>query len=41
MTRLSIIIPSLNEASSLPPLLDALNAQTRRPDKFIVVGKLA
>jgi len=36
MTRLSIIIPSLNEANSLPALLDALAAQTRRPDEIIV-----
>jgi glycosyltransferase involved in cell wall biosynthesis len=36
MTRLSIIIPSLNEARSLPALLDALKAQTRKPDEIIV-----
>jgi glycosyltransferase involved in cell wall biosynthesis len=36
MTRLSVIIPTLNEARSLPALLDALNAQTRRPDEIIV-----
>ncbi len=36
MATLSVIIPALNEASSLPALLDALKAQTRRPDEIIV-----
>jgi glycosyltransferase involved in cell wall biosynthesis len=34
--RLSVIIPALNEAASLPALLAALAAQTRRPDEVIV-----
>ncbi len=34
--RLSVVIPTLNEASSLPRLLDALQAQTRPPDEIIV-----
>ena len=36
MTRLSVIIPALNEAQSLPGLLAALQAQTRPPDEIIV-----
>lgn len=36
MTRLSVIIPALNEAERLPELLDALNGQTRPPDEVIV-----
>jgi glycosyltransferase involved in cell wall biosynthesis len=34
--RLSVIIPTLNEASQLPNLLDALQSQTRPPDEIIV-----
>lgn len=34
--RVSVIIPTLNEASFLPPLLDALNAQTLAPHEIIV-----
>jgi len=34
--RLSVIIPTLNEAAYLPDLLDALAAQTRPPDEIIV-----
>lgn len=34
--RLSVIIPTLNEATYLPGLLDALDAQTRPPDEIIV-----
>ncbi|MBI5350419.1 MAG: glycosyltransferase, partial [Chloroflexi bacterium] len=36
MTRLSVIIPALNEAATLPQLLHALNHQTRKPDEIIV-----
>jgi hypothetical protein len=36
MSQLSIIIPTLNEVHTLPGLLDALTAQTRRPDEIIV-----
>lgn len=36
MTRLSVIIPTLNEVYTLPGLLDALRAQTRPPDEIIV-----
>lgn len=36
MVRISLIIPTLNEASTLPQLLDALNHQTCRPDEVIV-----
>lgn len=36
MTRLSVIIPTLNEASHLPGLLQALEMQTRPPDEIIV-----
>lgn len=36
MTRLSVIIPALNEAATLPGLLDALNSQTRPPDEIVV-----
>lgn len=35
-TQLSVIIPALNEAATLPGLLDALRAQTRPPDEIIV-----
>jgi glycosyltransferase involved in cell wall biosynthesis len=34
--RLSVIIPALNEALTLPLLLRALNGQTRPPDEIIV-----
>lgn len=34
--RLSLIIPTLNEAALLPGLLDALQSQTRPPDEIIV-----
>ena len=33
---LSVVIPALNEASRLPALFDALDAQTLRPDQVIV-----
>lgn len=33
---ISVIIPTLNEASQLPKLLDALKTQTRPPDEIIV-----
>jgi hypothetical protein len=36
MLRLSVIIPTLNEATNLPGLLDALSGQTRPPDEIIV-----
>ena len=36
MTRLSVIIPALNEADALPGLLAALQAQARPPDEIIV-----
>ncbi len=36
MHRLSVIIPTLNEAAWLPTLLDALWAQSRPPDEIIV-----
>lgn len=36
MPTLSIVIPTLNEAATLPALLDALNAQTRPPNEIIV-----
>lgn len=35
-TRLSVIIPALNEAAVLPALLRALRVQTRVPDEVIV-----
>ncbi len=35
-TSLSVIIPTLNEAATLPGLLDALQSQTRLPDEIIV-----
>lgn len=35
-SHVSVIIPTLNEASHLPGLLDALHAQTRPPDEIIV-----
>jgi glycosyltransferase involved in cell wall biosynthesis len=34
--RLSVIIPTLNEAATLPALLEALRVQTRLPDEVIV-----
>lgn len=36
MRRLSVIIPTLNEAAYLPGLLDTLAEQTRPPDEIIV-----
>jgi hypothetical protein len=36
MSKLSVIIPTLNEADYLPGLLDALEAQTRQADEIIV-----
>ena len=36
MAKISIIIPTLNEASSLPGLLDVFKNQTRPPDEIIV-----
>lgn len=36
MTKLSVVIPCLNEAKTLPGLLDALNAQTLPPYEIIV-----
>jgi glycosyltransferase involved in cell wall biosynthesis len=36
MTRLSVIVPTLNEAPHLPILLRALQVQTRPPDEVIV-----
>ncbi len=36
MTHLSVIIPTLNEAATLPGLIDRLHAQTRRPEEIIV-----
>src|SRR5574341_89216 len=36
MTTLSVIIPTLNEAKTIPTLLDALDAQIRKPDEIIV-----
>ncbi len=36
MTTLSVVIPCLNEANSLPGLLDALNAQTQPAYEIIV-----
>src|SRR5262249_13183135 len=37
MTRLTVVIPSLNDATMLQRCLDALAAQTRRPDEIVVV----
>jgi glycosyltransferase involved in cell wall biosynthesis len=37
MPTWSVIIPARNEAEILPALLQALQAQTRRPDEIIVV----
>ncbi|NTW29417.1 MAG: glycosyltransferase [Coriobacteriia bacterium] len=34
--RLSVVIPSLNEARHLPTLLDSLDRQTRRPDEIVI-----
>ncbi len=36
MPKVSVIIPTLNEAAYLPGLLDALSEQTRPPDEIIV-----
>jgi hypothetical protein len=36
MSRLSVVIPTLNEASTLPGLLAALKAQVRQPDEIII-----
>ncbi len=36
MSQLSVIIPTLNEAATLPGLLDALQAQVRPPDEIII-----
>ncbi len=36
MSRLSVIIPALNEGKFLPRLMDALNEQACRPDEIIV-----
>jgi len=36
VTRLSVVIPTLNEAELLPGLLDRLAEQTRRPDEVVV-----
>lgn len=33
---ISVIIPTLNEATQLPMLLDALQSQTRPPDEIII-----
>lgn len=33
----SVIIPARNEAAALPPLLEALSGQSRKPDEVIVV----
>lgn len=34
---IALIVPMLNEAASLPALLEAIQAQTRRPDEIIFV----
>ncbi len=34
--RISVIIPTLNEAAQIPKLLVALKSQTRPPDEIIV-----
>jgi len=36
MGRLSVIVPTLNEAAYLPHLLEALQGQTRPPDEVVV-----
>jgi len=36
-TSIALIVPMLNEAASLPALLEAIQAQTRRPDEIIFV----
>lgn len=36
MPTLSVVIPTLNEAVRLPPLLEALNNQVLKPDEIIV-----
>ncbi|HLF02598.1 MAG TPA: glycosyltransferase [Anaerolineales bacterium] len=36
MTKLSVVIPALNETDAIPRLLDALKAQTRPADEVIV-----
>jgi len=35
--RVALVIPMLNEAATLPPLLRAIQVQTRRPDEVIFV----
>lgn len=35
--RVALVIPMLNEAATLPPLLSAIQGQTRRPDEIIFV----
>jgi len=36
-TKISVIIPTLNAASTLPKLLNSLYSQTRQPDEIIIV----
>ncbi len=35
--RITLVVPMLNEARTLPDLLSTLKAQTRRPDELIFV----
>lgn len=35
--RVALVVPMLNEAAGLPVLLDAISAQTRRPDEIVFV----
>ncbi len=35
--RVALVIPMLNEAATLPPLLSAIQNQTRRPDEIVFV----
>lgn len=35
--RITLVVPMLNEARTLPDLLGALKAQTRRPDELVFV----
>ena len=37
MTTIAVVIPCRNEAATIAPLLDALAAQTRPPDRILVV----